>query len=223
MSAEQAKPSIIPEQRQVSWAVSFQVSWAGIRRRFFRSLITMSGVVLAIAFLTYMQVMNDMVRALVRADNPVLNVLLQQAGVDIYAGDAPDRMMVLLIVLSLLACLVGIVNSMLMSVTERIKEIGTLKCLGALDGFIVRSYFIESSVQGVAGTFLGCVIGLAVALSAAAMNYHGYIAANLPVASVLRSLAISLTTGTLLSVVAAILPAYIAARKQPVEAMRVEE
>ncbi|MDD4538116.1 MAG: FtsX-like permease family protein [Lentisphaeria bacterium] len=222
-AAQTMSNAVIPEQRQVSWAVSFQVSWAGIRRRFFRSLITMSGVVLAIAFLTYMQVMNDVVRALVRADDAVLNVLLQQAGVDIYAGDAPDRMMVLLIVLSLLACLVGIINSMLMSVTERIKEIGTLKCLGALDGFIVRSYFIESSVQGVAGTVLGCVIGLAVAIGVATTNYHGYIAANLPVFSILRSLTTSLTTGTLLSVMAAILPAYIAARKQPVDAMRVEE
>ncbi|MBR4221435.1 MAG: FtsX-like permease family protein, partial [Victivallales bacterium] len=159
--------AIIPEQTQVSWMVTVQVSWAGIKRRFFRSLITMSGVVLAIAFLTYMQMQNVIVKGLIKANDQVLNVLLQKAGVDIYAGDSSDRMMLLLIILSLLACLVGIVNSMLMSVTERIKEIGTLKCLGALDGFIIRSYFIESSLQGVAGTALGCVIGLVVALVAA--------------------------------------------------------
>ena len=165
-------PSIIPEQRHVTWAVTLQVSWAGIKRRFFRSLITMSGVVLAIAFLTYMQVMNDIVKSLVLANDTVLNALLQKAGVDIYAADSSDRMMILLITLSLLACLVGIINSMLMSVTERIKEIGTMKCLGALDGFIIRSYFIESSLQGVAGTVLGCILGLIVALAAAASNYQ---------------------------------------------------
>ena len=215
--------AIIPEQTQVSWLVTVQVSWAGIKRRFFRSLITMSGVVLAIAFLTYMQMQNVIVKGLIKANDQVLNVLLQKAGVDIYAGDSSDRMMLLLIILSLLACLVGIVNSMLMSVTERIKEIGTLKCLGALDGFIIRSYFIESSLQGVAGTALGCIIGFIVALSAALSNYGRYVFPNLAYGGVCLALLVSFLIGTLLSVVAAILPAYMAAKKQPVDAMRVEE
>ncbi len=215
--------AIIPEQQQVSWLVTVQVSWAGIKRRFFRSLITMSGVVLAIAFLTYMQLQNVIVKGLIKADDQVLNVLLQKAGVDIYSGDSSDRMMLLLIILSLLACLVGIVNSMLMSVTERIKEIGTLKCLGALDGFIIRSYFIESSMQGVAGTALGCIIGLAVALSAALSNYGRYVFPNLAYGGVFLALLLSFLVGTMLSIVAAILPAYMAAKKQPVDAMRVEE
>jgi len=218
-----AASPIIPEQRHVTWAVTLQVSWAGIKRRFFRSLITMSGVVLAIAFLTYMQVMNDIVKSLILANDVVLNAMLQKAGVDIYAADSSDRMMILLIILSLMACLVGIINSMLMSVTERIKEIGTLKCLGALDGFIIRSYFIESSLQGVAGTVLGCILGLIVALAAATSNYHGYVMKCFPWLSAAGSLVISLLIGTLLSVVAAILPAYLAAKKQPVDAMRVEE
>ena len=222
-AAATAPPPTIPEQRHVTWAVTLQVSWAGIKRRFFRSLITMSGVVLAIAFLTYMQVMNDIVKSLVLANDVVLNAMLQKAGVDIYAADASDRMMILLIILSLMACLVGIVNSMLMSVTERIKEIGTLKCLGALDGFIIRSYFIESSLQGVAGTVLGCILGLAVALTAAISNYHGYVLTRFPWLGVTGSLVVSLLIGTLLSVVAAILPAYLAAKKQPVDAMRGEE
>ena len=223
MPVENGQPPIIPEQRHVSWSVTLQVSWAGIRRRFFRSIITMSGVVLAIAFLTYMQVSNDIVRRLVAVNDKVLNVMLQKAGVDIYAANSSDRMMTLLIILSLMACLVGIVNSMLMSVTERIKEIGTLKCLGALDGFIIRSYFIESSLQGVAGTALGCLVGLLVSIVIALCNYGRFVVPNLPVASVAASVAISFLVGTLISVAAAILPAYMAAKKQPVDAMRVEE
>ncbi len=180
MPQDNSQPMVIPEQTQVSWGVTFSVSWAGIKRRFFRSIVTMAGVVMAIAFLTYMQVTNDIVRKLVAVNDKVLNVMLQKAGVDIYAANTSDRMMTLLIILSLMACLVGIVNSMLMSVTERIKEIGTLKCLGALDGFIIRSYFIESSLQGVAGTALGCVLGLVVAIIIALSNYGRFGNTNLP-------------------------------------------
>jgi ABC-type lipoprotein release transport system permease subunit len=216
-------PSSIPEQGAVPWATAFAVSWSSIRRRFFRSLVTMSGVVLAIAFLTYMLVMNDIVRALVTANDTILNVLLQQAGVDIYAADSTDRMMILLIVLSLMACLVGILNSMLMSVTERIKEIGTLKCLGALDSFIIKTYFIESSLQGVAGTIVGLVLGVLVSIGAAAINYRVYVIYHFPYLWAGKSVLIAFAVGCLLSISAAILPAYMAAKKEPVDAMRVEE
>lgn len=213
----------VPEQTPVPWAVAFSVSWGSLRRRLLRSLLTMTGVVLAIAFLTYMQVSNDITQALVSANDKELNVLLQKAGVDIFAAGATDRMMLLLIILSLLACLVGIMNSMLMSVSERIKEIGTLKCLGALDSFIVKTYLIESSLQGVFGTVLGITAGIIVALAASFATYKHYVAAHFPGAEALQSLCVSLIIGTLLSIAASIAPAYAAARKQPVDAMRIEE
>ena len=216
-------PAAIPEQTPVPWCVALWVSWGSLRRRFLRSTITMSGVVLAIAFLTYMQVTSNITRALVLVNDSVLNALLQKAGVDIFADRSADRMMILLITLSLLACLVGILNAMLMSVTERIKEIGTLKCLGALDSFIVKTYFIESSLQGVFGTVMGIGVGLLVAFAALFVNYRVYTVAYFPMARVSRSMLVSFGIGTLLSVLASIGPAYWAARKQPVDAMRIEE
>lgn len=213
----------IPEQRDVPWHVAFQVSLGSLRRRFLRSLITMTGVILAIAFLSYMQVTNVITTALVARNDRVLNVLLQRAGVDIFAESGTDRMMVLLITLSLMACLVGIINSMLMSVSERIKEIGTLKCLGALDSFIVRTYFIEASLQGLLGTCIGLLLGVVVAVAVALVNYKQYVFAALPPGPVLESVLVSLVVGAILSVFASILPAYLAARKQPVDAMRIEE
>ncbi|MBU4199730.1 MAG: hypothetical protein L6455_07545, partial [Kiritimatiellae bacterium] len=59
--AEQAQQKI-PNQTPVPWVVVLAVSWGSLRRRFFRSLITMLGVVLAIAFLTYMMVTDDVVK-----------------------------------------------------------------------------------------------------------------------------------------------------------------
>ncbi|NLF94683.1 MAG: FtsX-like permease family protein [Oligosphaeraceae bacterium] len=223
MAEDYSIQSEIPEQRNVSWRITIAVSWNSIRRRFLRSLITLSSVVLAIAFLAYMQISNSIVQALIELNDQRLNVRLQAAGVDIYSAGSTDRMMVLLIILSLLACLVGIVNAMLMSVTERIKEIGTIKCLGALDSFIVRTYLIEAALQGIAGTLLGCAGGLLVSLLVASSNYGLAVWRHLPLPAVLTALVISFLTGAALSIAAAIFPAYMAARKQPVDAMRVEE
>ncbi|MBI4504180.1 MAG: FtsX-like permease family protein, partial [Chloroflexi bacterium] len=120
-------------------------------------------------------------------------------------------------------CLVGIINAMLMSVTERIKEIGTLKCLGAQDAFIVKTFFIEASLQGVMGTVLGVVLGLLVGLLVNTFAYGRFVWSAFPAFLVVKSVVVSLVVGSLMSVAAAIAPAYWAARKQPVEAMRVEE
>jgi putative ABC transport system permease protein len=213
----------IPNQYSIPWSVAFQVSWAGVRRRIFRSAITMLGVVLAIALLTYMFVTQNITEALVKANIDDLNVLLQKQGIDIFSGSRVDSMTILLITLSLVTCLVGIINAMLMSVTERIKEIGTLKCLGALDSFIVKSYFIESLLQGFMGTLFGIVIGIVVTLIIAMTNYGRHVLAFFPHLAALQSVVIAALTGLLISIAASIAPAYWAAKKEPVEAMRVEE
>jgi ABC-type lipoprotein release transport system permease subunit len=214
--------NVIPRQTRVPWIVAFAVSWGSLRRRIFRSLITMIGVVLGIAFLTYMLVNEGIIRALVALKIDVLNVLLQKAGVDILK-EGTEPMMIMLIGLSLFTCLVGIINAMLMSVTERIKEIGTIKCLGAEDSFIIRTYFIESSLQGVLGTLCGVIIGLLVALMVNLITYGGYIFRSFPWGAVAKAVVLGMLIGSVLSVLASIAPAYWAARKQPVDAMRVEE
>ena len=213
----------IPCQVSVPWNVVFSVSWGSLRRRFFRSLITMLGVILAIAFLTYMMVQDSIVKALVALRIEALNLLLQKSGVDVLSTGGTDTMMILLISLALLTCLVGIVNAMFMSVSERIKEIGTLKCLGAEDSFIVKTYFVESSLQGVLGTSIGIVIGLAVSIALCSFSYGGHVFSHFPGLAVFRAIALSLAIGSIISVLASIGPAYLASKKQPVDAMRVEE
>lgn len=220
---KQEAPSHIPEQTRIPWGIALMVSLAGVKRRFLRSMITMAGVILAIAFLSYMLVTGNITEILVGANIPELNIRLQQSGVDIHAGGGRDTMLLLLIGLSLFTCLVGILNAMLMAVTERIKEIGTLKCLGALDSFIVKTYFIESSLQGAIGTLIGLTIGFVVAFGIALANYGAYSLSLFPAGSILLSLLQAFLVGSLLSVLASIAPAYWAAKKQPVDAMRVEE
>ena len=126
--------------------------------------------------------------------------------------------------LSIGVCFVGIVNSMLMSVTERVREIGTMKCLGALDGFIIRLFLLESLFQGAVGTFVGILLGILVALFTKGLAY-GFTRIISPgmLGDAAVSIVLALVIGTVLSVMAAIYPAYTAAKMQPVEAMRVEE
>ena len=109
--------------------------------------------------------------------------------------------------LALLVAFVGILNAMLMSVTERFREIGTMKCLGALDGFIIKLFLIESLFQGIVGTVLGILIGLGLSFAAAAASYGGYAWINLPVSELITGVAICLLIGIGLTVAGALYPA----------------
>jgi ABC-type antimicrobial peptide transport system permease subunit len=111
---------------------------------------------------------------------------------------------------------------MLMSVTERFREIGTMKCLGALDSFIIKLFLIESLFQGGVGTLVGLIVGLLLSFAAAAANYGGYAWKNLPLPELSIAVATCLCVGIALTIAGALYPAWQAARMQPIEAMRVE-
>lgn len=127
-----------------------------------------------------------------------------------------------LVGLALLVAFVGILNAMLMSVTERFREIGTMKCLGALDSFIIKLFLIESLLQGVVGTAVGVVVGLGLSLAGAWVKYGTVAVANVPMGEVAGYFGLCLLVGIVLTVGGALYPAWQAARMQPIEAMRTE-
>jgi predicted outer membrane lipoprotein len=124
--------------------------------------------------------------------------------------------------LALLVAFVGILNAMLMSVTERFREIGTMKCLGALDSFIIKLFLIESVFQGVIGTAIGIGLGMVLAVVGTRAAFGEYAFMNFPGGALLISGLICLGVGIGLTVAGAVYPAWQAARMQPIEAMRVE-
>ena len=212
-----------------------EISFRSLKIRFGRSLITTSGVILAIAFLMSVWSNNEIVSSLRNADKSEINLLLQKNGIETgitedgdasASAEAAGRIQeerskqTWLISLSLLVCVVGIANAMLMSVTERFREIGTMKCLGALDTFIVKLFLLESTFQGLAGTSAGILIGFALTLGLALLDYGGYTFTYFPLTGIAESAGYALVVGTLLSLVGAMLPAYRAAKMEPVEAMR---
>jgi putative ABC transport system permease protein len=127
-----------------------------------------------------------------------------------------------LIVVSFMVCVVGIANAMLMSVTERFREIATMKCLGATDGFIMINFILESMMQGIAGGIIGAILGLILGVLRSWANYGFMTFTQFPGLEVAAIAAGSLVTGVLISALAAVYPAWVAARLAPMEAMRIE-
>ncbi|MDA3962081.1 MAG: FtsX-like permease family protein [Planctomycetota bacterium] len=127
-----------------------------------------------------------------------------------------------LLVLSLMVCIVGIVNSMMMAVTERFREIATMKCLGAMDNFILKAFLIESGSVGLVGAFLGAILGVLIVLLQSSLRYGSTFWGAFPGNALLVASFAALACGILLTVFGALLPAWKAARMHPIEAMRLE-
>ncbi|EGJ51356.1 ABC transporter permease [Desulfocurvibacter africanus] len=216
----------IAKQVVLPFRKSLEISIQSLRVRFFRSLITTLTLVLAVAFLGYVLISSDVATGLLRSGDPDLRDSLVQAGYDLQQGvreagsSATERWIVLL---SLLVCTVGIINAQLMAVTERFREIGTMKCLGALDSFVLRLFLLEAGIQGILGAVAGALVGALGALLMGLARFGLPVLKTLSLPTVGLSLLAAVSTGFLLSVAGVIYPAIVAARMQPVEAMRVQE
>jgi hypothetical protein len=153
-----------------------------------------------------------------------LQAQMKAAGVPTTAQEIADNRIQTrwLLSLALLVAFVGILNAMLMSVTERFREIGTMKCLGAMDGFIVKLFLIESLFQGIAGTTAGVLLGLGLSVVSNWATYGQFTWVAFPAHRIFYAGLFCLAIGIALTVAGAVYPAWQAARMQPIEAMRVE-
>lgn len=122
---------------------------------------------------------------------------------------------------ALVALVVGafsIVNTMTIAVSERTREIGIRKAIGARDGDILLEFVSEAAALGALGGCLG--LGLA-SIIVAYVNAHNAALGNLELFAVTPRLALgSLAFSILLSVAAGLLPAIRAARLDPTDALR---
>lgn len=156
-----------------------------------------------------------------RALAKVEATVARSTGTDIGWLGFPVRTMWLLVV-SFVVCIVGIANAMLMSVTERFREIATMKCLGATDGFIMINFILESIMQGVAGSVIGGILGLLLGALRGWARFGRIAMGNFPLIEVLSAAVLSFGIGVVISAMAAMYPARVAAKLAPMEAMRVE-
>ena len=209
---------------------SLEISLKSLKVRFFRSLITVMSLVLAVAFLAFILLGHDVAMGLLASGDPALQSELVKAGFDLAPGRYPGTYEVAasakdrwIVILSLLVCTVGIVNAQLMAVTERFREIGTMKCLGALDSFVLRLFLLEAGMQGVAGALAGAVIGAGAGVLMGLARFGAPALANLSLSGAAASVGLAVLVGFLLSLAGVSYPALVASRMPPVVAMRAEE
>ena len=118
-------------------------------------------------------------------------------------------------VVSLMVGGIGIMNVMMVSVTERTREIGVRLAVGARQKDIVRQFLLESTLISASGGLVGIVLGILVIPFAAALNQG--VALLYP-----GSIPLAFGVAVLIGIVFGLYPAIRAARLDPIEALRYE-
>jgi putative ABC transport system permease protein len=151
--------------------------------------------------------------------------LADQLGVFTTVIDAIVLVLNAFAVIALLAASFGIVNTLLMSVQERTRDIGLMKAMGVSSGRVFGLFSLEASFIGLLGSAIGAVIAIGVGSVVSSTLADGFLA-ELPgltliafdPSTVLTTILIIVAVGFL----AGTIPAIRAAGKDPVEALRYE-
>lgn len=183
---------------------AFDLSLKSIRRRSARAAITVVTIGLGIAFLTFLTTASIFFRQ------------LTETGISIGAYQY------WLAFISLLLCVASIANSMTIAVYERYREIGIIKCLGALDRHILLLFFVESTIMSLVGGVLGFLCGSVTAMAIYGFQLGFSMVLKIPLVELLFSFGLAVIGAFAIGISATVYPAYKAAKSEPVEAFRVE-
>ncbi|MFH1785035.1 MAG: ABC transporter permease [Candidatus Micrarchaeota archaeon] len=132
-------------------------------------------------------------------------------------GSLLGTLSVFLLFITLIATFVGgigIMNTMLMGVLERVREIGILKAVGATEFNILSIFIFESGIIGFMGGIIGLVLGLAILFIAGEFGVPYWVR--------LRIFAFAFVFSAFVGIIAGIIPARQAAKMDPVDALRYE-
>jgi putative ABC transport system permease protein len=125
---------------------------------------------------------------------------------------------------ALIAVVVGglsVINTMIMAVKERTREVGVRKAIGATDGDIIREFLGEATVMGVVGGLVGLWLGWALTTALNRFAAPGMGGTEIWMITP-RLMGFVLLFASVLGAVAGLIPAWTASRLNPVEALRAE-
>ena len=115
--------------------------------------------------------------------------------------------------ISLIVGSIGIMNMMLVSVTERTREIGVRKAIGARNGYILYQFLLESVLISFIGSMVGLVFGIAISQIAGAL-----LGENVPISFL--TVIIAFSVAVIVGIASGIFPAIKATKLDPIEALR---
>ena len=161
----------------------------------------------------------EILNGMIQKENPEIRYksedLLEQAKNLQELSSATNRQLILVAGISLIVGGIGVMNIMLVSVTERTPEIGLKKALGARRRRISAQFLIEAGVLTCLGGILGVLVGIGLAYGISKMSgVPIFISWYIVAATVVFSFIIGMFFGAI--------PAYRAARLDPIEALRHE-
>ncbi len=197
-----------PRQAQLSPARLLRMSFGSLKHHFTASILQICTIMATAAFLTY--VIGEIITM------RVVNTLALETG----AAQGQMAQMVWILVVSLLVCTISNVTSMLLSVTKRFREIGTMKCLGAFDGSILVLFLMEAMILGGVGALAGALAGGAFSMILGMIKFGMAICVPAFFGSLLGAVGITFMAVVVLSFIGAAYPAWQASRMLPIEAMR---
>jgi len=175
-----------------------------LKRRKVRTALTALGIVIGVAAIVSLKTLCDFVESEVQGIELVTMFLLSIAGI------------------SLLVAGLGIMNTMLMSVIERKREIGVLKAIGASKARIIYAFMVESGLVGAIGGVGGCILGILLLslVQFAVTTYLRTTADPIPLSpnAVILGFLFALISATIFG----LYPSWKASTLRPVEALRYE-
>ena len=133
-------------------------------------------------------------------------------------GEVLGNLKLLVVIVSIIAAIVagvGIINTMLMSVMERTKEIGTLKAVGWTNTNVMSMIILESAFIGIIGGIIGIAFGYFCSFM---LGYLGGVPTYVTLTTIIESFVFAIVIG----IVGGAYPAYVASKLDPIEALRSE-
>src|SRR3989338_1115260 len=123
--------------------------------------------------------------------------------------------------ISLIVGGIGIMNIMLVSVTERTREIGLRKAIGATDNNILAQFLTEAVMLTFAGGIAGIIVGTGLSFIGS-LVLSKFVARDLPFSFPLEAAILALGVSVFIGIIFGLQPARQASRKSPIEALRYE-